>query len=477
MSGTTEITEKKRSAALPAVLGVCGAVLAFYLGFAAWLHFDGRFPFRTTLNGHDVSLQRAQDVQRACMDDYYPNMRFEIEARGALPYEVTPLSFDFSAAAEAADFLPSNPLTWPLSLFRDSDYATGDGMAIDKLAQRIESEYAAFRADRWEQPENAYFVYDEASEGFEPVAETSGTSIDAEKFEEVLERHILHENGDLDLSTSGVYLPAEIPLYSPLLADCRKELERFAAARVVYEESGISATFSASALLPYVRVDRDTLAVSCDMEAAAADGVFDRFAAELEETFVFPDAVRDFVTHDGSVVAVTEKTWREKLDPAATAAALAGLSFEDFLTEDGTLEGTLVWERPALDALKSYVEIDLTNQQLYLYTDGALVLESPIVSGCVAQRHTTPGGAFSLIGRYRNVTLRGPDYASFVRYWMPFNRGIGMHDASWRSRFGGTIYRTNGSHGCINLPRDAAETIFSTIDKSYAVVCYWRPAQ
>ena len=28
----------------------------------------------------------------------------------------------------------------------------------------------------------------------------------------------------------------------------------------------------------------------------------------------------------------------------------------------------------------------------------------------------------------------------------------GIHDASWRSSFGGEIYKYNGSHGCINMP-------------------------
>ena len=56
-----------------------------------------------------------------------------------------------------------------------------------------------------------------------------------------------------------------------------------------------------------------------------------------------------------------------------------------------------------------------------------------------------------------------------VGYWMPFNGGIGFHDASWRSEFGGTIYKTNGSHGCVNLPKEAAKQIFLNIDQGTMV--------
>ena len=47
------------------------------------------------------------------------------------------------------------------------------------------------------------------------------------------------------------------------------------------------------------------------------------------------------------------------------------------------------------------------------------------------------------------------------------------HDAShFRSYFGGDIYLTNGSHGCINTPTDQAEIIFRNVDKGYPVVVY-----
>ena len=55
---------------------------------------------------------------------------------------------------------------------------------------------------------------------------------------------------------------------------------------------------------------------------------------------------------------------------------------------------------------------------------------------------------------------------------MPFNGNIGIHDAGWRNKFGGNIYLTNGSHGCINSPPNLANTIFNNIDASTPVICY-----
>lgn len=47
-----------------------------------------------------------------------------------------------------------------------------------------------------------------------------------------------------------------------------------------------------------------------------------------------------------------------------------------------------------------------------------------------------------------------------------------MHDAGWRSSFGGTLYKNGGSHGCINLPPAAAKTIYENISAGMPVLCY-----
>lgn len=45
-------------------------------------------------------------------------------------------------------------------------------------------------------------------------------------------------------------------------------------------------------------------------------------------------------------------------------------------------------------------------------------------------------------------------------------------DADWQSEFGGDVYKTKGSHGCVNLPSDQAEIIYHTIDSGYPIILY-----
>lgn len=120
----------------------------------------------------------------------------------------------------------------------------------------------------------------------------------------------------------------------------------------------------------------------------------------------------------------------------------------------------------------SYVEIDLTSQHLYVFKNGACVVSTPIVSGCVANDWHTPTGVYKIYSKARNVSLTGPGYNSPVKYWMPFLGGYGLHDADWRSSFGGEIYLYDGSHGCVNIPPSVAGQVYDNVSVGTPVILY-----
>ena len=132
---------------------------------------------------------------------------------------------------------------------------------------------------------------------------------------------------------------------------------------------------------------------------------------------------------------------------------------------------------PDYKNIKTYVELDLSRQRVWMYVNGKRILDTPCVTGNVAGGYATPPGIYYLTYKTTNTTLEGYNsdgsrYASPVSFWMPFNGGIGFHDASWRSYFGGNIYMTNGSHGCVNLPYSAAKTLYNNINTSVPIILY-----
>ncbi|MCM1568934.1 MAG: L,D-transpeptidase/peptidoglycan binding protein [Roseburia sp.] len=121
----------------------------------------------------------------------------------------------------------------------------------------------------------------------------------------------------------------------------------------------------------------------------------------------------------------------------------------------------------------TYIEVDMTEQRLYYYDEGRLTLETDVVTGSVRPKRETPEGVNYVYAKQQNRTLRGPGYATFVKYWMPVNGNIGLHDASWRKEFGGDIYLTNGSHGCVNLPSDKADELYQEVEIGTPVVMFY----
>lgn len=129
----------------------------------------------------------------------------------------------------------------------------------------------------------------------------------------------------------------------------------------------------------------------------------------------------------------------------------------------------------------SYIEVDITRQMVWVYIDGECVLITPCVTG-KPPRHDTPTGVYYLSYKTmgedgKGVWLRGYNdngtrYASWVQFWMPFNGGIGFHDANWQPTFGGDRYLRHGSHGCVNLPHEAAKTLYGYIDTNIPIVVY-----
>ena len=111
---------------------------------------------------------------------------------------------------------------------------------------------------------------------------------------------------------------------------------------------------------------------------------------------------------------------------------------------------------------KPYIVVSIAKQKLWFYEGGKLKYTTKVVTGD-SKHHNTPKGTYYIKKKRRNLYLIGPDYRSWVNYWMPLypNNHIGLHDATWRTSFGGTIYKRNGSHGCINLPYNAAKKIYA----------------
>ena len=134
--------------------------------------------------------------------------------------------------------------------------------------------------------------------------------------------------------------------------------------------------------------------------------------------------------------------------------------------------------------ISSWVEVDISDQIVTLHKKNGTKYVSSCVTGNVSAGNATPTGVYNIYYKQYSPSFLGETLSGVskyakneillmgdarVGYWMPFNGSIGFHDASWRTEFGGTIYKTNGSHGCVNLPKETAKQIFLNVDQGTMV--------
>ena len=122
-----------------------------------------------------------------------------------------------------------------------------------------------------------------------------------------------------------------------------------------------------------------------------------------------------------------------------------------------------------LDKYDDIIFVSLSKQYLVYCKGGKIILESDVVTGDVSHHRSTHTGLYTIGHKKTDSDLMNNPYYH-VQYFIGFNGKIGFHDAPWRTRFGGSIYKENGSHGCVNLPLKVAEVIYKKSKKDYTKV-------
>lgn len=182
---------------------------------------------------------------------------------------------------------------------------------------------------------------------------------------------------------------------------------------------------------------------------------------------------RYFDAHNGARVYVTKGTYGNKINLEKEEEW-----FKEFINSTSTsttrvpeyLEQKAKYKEKN-DFGNTFIEISIDEQHMWYYVDGKVYVETDITSGSLANGGTAPRvcAVYSIIP---NKWLNGPTWHSFVKYWVAIDGAIGIHDASWRSKYGGTEYLYNGSHGCVNTPHDAMKKIFEHVEIGTPVIVY-----
>lgn len=457
---------KKKKSILIAVIAAAAALAVIY--FAVSVYYQERYLPGTVINSVSCSGMTTAEAEAALIDesDTYVLTLVEREG-GSEEIAGSDISLEVTFSDEMDQILEQqNEYTWPAGLFYEESVQVESLVVYDEneLDEVLES-LSCMDEKNMTDPENAALSEYTEESGYELVAATEGTRLDEDVFKAAVAAAVAGLQSELDLAASGCYEEAEYNEESEKALNMLEAANRYVSTTITYEFGSSAEVVDGSLISQWILVD-DDMNVTLDEEKLT------EYVAELADTYNTAGQSKTLKTSYGTTVTVPGGNYGWKIDQESTLAALS-----EYLENGEDYTGDVVYSQTAAshgdtDYGDTYVEINLTAQHLWFYKDGALVVEPDFVSGNVSAGNSTPSGAYRITYKQKNAVLRGQGYASPVSFWMPFNGGIGLHDASWRSRFGGTIYKTSGSHGCINLPYSAAKAIYNSISSGDPVLVY-----
>lgn len=441
-------------------------LLATYLGMV--FYFRSHFFFGSSINGIDSGRKTVEAVEERIRREV-KNYVLQIDGRNNLTDVITADSIDYEFVSDGSVeklLKAQNPFAWIMSLFRKNanDMQVTTTFDDQKLTDKINS-LVFLKEENTTVPVDAKVTYNETAGKYEIVPEENGSTIKKDKFRSSIAKAIKSGDTYLNVEDSDCYVNPKYTSASTELKKLAKTMNEYINVTVTYEFGDKYEICDKTYIQDWLEADNEfNVTFNLEKVRSYIDSI-----ARIHNTF---GKTRDFVSHDGKVIEVSGGDYGWLIDRAAETNRLVELIKAGKNVQVEPIYSQTAKSRSANDIGDSYVEIDLTLQHIWVYKDGKLVVDSDCVSGNSSRGHDTPTGIYQITYKERGATLKGENYSSDVEYWMPFYYNVGLHDAPWRKSFGGTIYKSSGSHGCVNLPPKIAETVFTNIEKGTPVVCY-----
>ena len=436
------------------VIAAVGAVAVVYIGGV--LFFHSHYYPGTRVGNIDIGLKTkkgAKEYVKEQLDQYVLKVK---EKDGEESVSAKEAGLSFSNLEEIDRILEEQSYgSWPFNLAGKYDYdALNIQVDEDKLSGYVDT-LECMNPETPEKSVSASITYDEKNKKYKIKKETIGNIVDKDHFMEGLTEALVNHKKDISLQEDTYFAQPEYMADTKEVVAARKKLNKYLNGFVIYKDGGQEMKILKKDLSNMLTCSKN-FEVSIDkkkVEAYVKDQVADAFNSLDGD---IPSGITAWkVSVDGETDQLIENIKSGKYSTRKPVYAQEG------------------FDRDEYDIGKTFIDVNLGDQRMWYVEDGKILLSSDVVTGNVSTGHATSTGLYHVAYKQRDHLM--VKYNSFVHYWMPYNTavGIGFHDASWRSSFGGEIYRTNGSHGCINMPPAKAASLFSMISAGTAVYVHW----
>lgn len=449
-----------------------GLILMFFaLTVAAYgvgvYYFTIHFMPGSMVNGFNCSYmteKEAEDLMAQKAGAYVLAIRTRNNGQESLTAEEVGLSY-ISDGSVRKLLYGQNRFLWFLGFTQRQNYQL-PGMNTydeDKLTQAV---YAlrCMQQQNVIMPQDAFIK--ETDAGYEIVPEVEGCRVNGEKLCQLVAAAVSTGTTALDLELSDCYEKPQVYQDDPNLIKNCSQMNELTDVVITYDFGDRAETVDRDVIKNWLKRDEQG-DMTLDSEKVAA------YVYELGYKYDTFGCTREFTTYDGRQITIEGGDYGWAIDQEAETEALIAAVKSGVTQVREPVYAYEGWSRNTNDIGYTYIEVDLTNQRMVFYQDGIPVVDTYVVTGNPGiPGMETPTGCFAVDAMESPAVLKGEGYESEVTYWIPFCGNVGIHDAPWRSEFGGTVYLIDGSHGCVNTPYDKAQQIYQNIDIGAPVIVH-----
>ena len=455
---------------ISAVVVVLLALLAFLYCVMSWRQAD-RFPEQTYINSIDVSgmtVGRAKRELARSVEQYELTIRERDGKTETITGEEIGLAYVDNGDVDDL-FAQYNPYRWFLDNRRTDELVAAADTGFDQEMARAAVEGLTCFTNYV--PAQDAFI-SEVDDGYAVTPEVQGTELQPERAQSAILDAIRAGAAEVDLEAEGLYVVPEIRADDPALNAKVDALNDLLRADITFDFGDDRVVRVNARAIKGLIVENEAGEMELSLEKVT-DLVRTKMAYRID-TFGLTHTV---TTHNGTTINLKGGDYGWCIARNSTAQKLYDAILEGY---QGEMEAEYQYKGKHMgvdDIGGTYVEVSIDQQMMWLYKDYQEVLATPVVTGNISLDRATPyGSVWAIDGKQKDAVLGSLDtvgYEAPVNYWMPFNGNVGIHDADkWRSAYGGDIYLTNGSRGCVNTPLAACEVVFNTVERGTAVVVY-----
>ena len=463
---------------------IAGAAVAILVvGYAAGaLYYTNHLFAGSKINGMDCANMTEKKAD-AALKKQVESYEIELDFRNNESRTISgsDIGYQYIGSGDVKDVMKKqNPLLWVSGLFSKKNYNVEIDANFDKTALKAQLDgLDCLQEANMEAPADAQIAF--VDNQFVIQDETQGTTIDEGTLLTALEEAVCTSQTKLSVEKTGAYAKPSVTKDDETLIHQKDIWNSCATATITYTFGDEQEVLDGMQIKDWLSYDEEGNYVE-NKEAVMAhikEYVLD--LATRRNTMGRDRTITSTMT--GAPVTVSGGSYGFRIDQSEEAEQI----YENIVNHDVVTREPAYASRAAIysmtgdDIGNTYVEVDLGNQHLWYYKEGTLIMDTDFVSGTytISDRRT-PSGTYSLMYKQKDQVLRGTrrsdgtyEYESPVKYWMPFNGGIGFHDASWRYSFGGSIFMYSGSHGCVNLPSSMASELYENIEAGCPILCFY----